>query len=75
MGIFSEIAEGVFKAVAKILHGQKEEYHQPPWPTSADRENDARAKLVRHRLGRIACQERDSRLLQDAKIARKAAND
>ena len=75
MGVFSEIVEDIIKAVGKILHGQEGGYRQPPWPTSADRENDARAKLVRHRLIRIARQERDSRPSENTGDTKKAVND
>ena len=71
MGILARIVDRVTKLVeaAEELLSGKKKYHQPAWPTSDDRERAGRARLVRHRLARIARQERDSRPSQDMEAA------
>jgi hypothetical protein len=78
MGTLARIADKVaaFAETVEELFSGKKEYHQPAWPTSDDRERAGRARLVHHRLARIARQERDSiPPRRDAEDVKKAAND
>jgi hypothetical protein len=73
MGIFARIVQVATELIGGMASGEKPEAKRPPWPTTGDREQDARrAELIRRRMARVARHERAS--TPPWGVADKAAN-